>query len=364
MAAGDEQIEQLIAKNAVTLAVYSKGQCVSNIFLRPKHNMGWRLILNLSSFNWTVAKNLFKMETLDHIIAAMSESCWMCIFNLSDAYLTLPVNSKFWPVLRFYWCRKLLQYVIILFGLKSSLFLFSKVVKVLVSHLRKMGYIVIFYLDDEWQCGRTYEECLEACIATHNLFISCSFLPNYEKSCMVPSQKVTVFSFELDSVKMVISISKDKEKKILELIKITLTSQHTIRQIAKLIGKLISIMRVLPRGKQFYRSLEHDKLWALRKHKGCWDSECILSLKSHIDLLWWCHNIPGAQASLKKTNPDCLMQTDSSNYAWGSHLGKLIAQGNFSPAEKELSINTKETLAIWSSLCSFRQHIRNCHLKI
>ena len=91
---------------------------------------------------------------------------------------------------------------------------------------------------------------------------------------------------------------------------------------------------------------------------------CQLTNQSQMDLLWWLHNIPGAVCTLRKTNPTRLMRTDSSDYAWGGHLDTLTAQGNFSPAEKALSINIKETLAIWYCLQSFRSHLRDCHLKI
>ena len=99
--AGDEQIQQLLQKKAITPVVSSpnENQCISNVFLRPKRDKGWRLILNLSNFNQVVSKKKFKMETLDHIIAAMTENCFMCILDLSDAYLTLPVHKDFWPVL-------------------------------------------------------------------------------------------------------------------------------------------------------------------------------------------------------------------------------------------------------------------------
>ena len=322
--AGDKQIAQLLAKNVIMPAVSSPNQCISNMFLRPKQDKGWRLILNLSNFNWVVSKKKFKMETLDHIIAAMTEKCYMCVLDLSDAYLTLWVNKQFWLVLRFYWQGRLLQYIVLPFGLSSSPWLFSKVMKVVVSHLCKMGYIVIYYLDDGWQCGRTYNKCLQACYATHNLLVACSFIPNLSKSSLVPSQQVSMLGFELNSVTMTIQISKEKEKNILELIHITLTADRTIWQLARLIGKLISIMRVLPQGKQHYRSLEHDKLHGLHTTGWKWYSFCTLSMHSQTDLLWWLHNIPGAVCSLWETNPDCLMRTDSSDYAWGGGTRQKI----------------------------------------
>ena len=163
---------------------------------------------------------------------------------------------------------------------------------------------------------------------------------------------------------MCISISENKSQNILTMIREHLTSVHSICQVAHLIGKLISIFRVLPRGQQYYRALEHDKLTTLHATAWRWDSDCPLTVDSDICLLWWLHNIPGASRKITKTSPDLTIQTDSSSYAWGGHLNGLTAQGHFSEAEMPLSINTKETLAIWYSLRSFRTQLNCTHLLI
>ena len=184
------------------------------------------------------------------------------------------------------------------------------------------------------------------------------------KSSLIPVQQVSVLGFDLNSVTMSISISHKKSTNILTMIRDHLTSTHSVRQVACLIGKLISIFHVLPRGQQYYRALEHDKLNALCEHSGQWDQPCPLSFESEICLFWWLHNILGAHRLITRDPPDLIMQTDSSSYAWGSHLNGLTAQGRFSEAEMPLSINTKETLAIWYLMRSFRHQLKCTHLLI
>ena len=169
MSAGDLEIEKLLAKNAIVKCSAESEQCVSNVFLRAKSDSGWRIILNLKSFNSWVLKLKFKMETLDHIVSAMSQGCYMTTLDLSDAYLTLPVNSKYWKYLKFRWRGQLYIYIVLPFGLTSAPRIFTKVSKALVSHLHRNGHIVIFYLDDGWQCSSTFEECERACHATLRL---------------------------------------------------------------------------------------------------------------------------------------------------------------------------------------------------
>ena len=362
--AGDLEIEKLVNKNAIIRCQEDKVQCISNVFLTPKKDGGYRMILNLKSFNDYITKQKFKMETIDHILAAMTEGCFMTIVDLSDAYLTLPVSQLFWKFLKFRWRGDLYMYVVLPFGLTSAPRLFTKVMKSLVTSLRKQGHIVIFYLDDGWQCGQTFDICLNTCIATCKLLTSCGFLLNLSKSCLVPSQQVSVLGFDLDSVTMSITISENKSQNILNMIREHLTSVHSVRQVARLIGKLISIFRVLPRGQQYYRPLEVDKLSALRENFGKWDEKCPLSYDSQCCLLWWSHNIPGARRSITRHPPDLILQTDSSSYAWGGYLNGMTAQGRFSQAEMSLSINTKETLAIWYSMRSFKKYLNCTHLLV
>ena len=182
------------------------------------------------------------METLDHILAAITPGCFMTILDLSDAYLTIPVFRAHQKFLKFSWLGKLYMYVVLPFGLTSAPRLFTKILKPLVAHLRCMGHTVIFYLDDGWQCGQSYGECLQACEATYSLMVSCGFLPNISKSSLIPKQRLSVLGFILNSAKMTISLDTQKEKHVMELLQLSLTTSLSIRQVARLISKLISIM--------------------------------------------------------------------------------------------------------------------------
>ena len=133
--------------------------------------------------------------------------------------------------------------------------------------------------------------------------VSCGFFPNWCKSQTTPSHVVSVLGFILDTCKMIISLDIKKEVNVLTSLMPTLHSSITIHQIACLIGKLISVMWVLPRGKMYYRCLEHDKLQALHAKNWHWNSHCKLSVTSKNAIRWWICNLPGARQSFIETNP-------------------------------------------------------------
>ena len=136
---------------------------------------------------------------MESILQLVTPSCFITVIDLIEAYLMIYIHMDNHCYLKFYHNGKLLQYICLPFGLTSSPRIISKPMKVVVSTLRKRGYIVYFYLDYRGQKGDTYSKCLEACEATYNLLLELGFLPNDKKSSLIPSQCLEVLGHIIDS---------------------------------------------------------------------------------------------------------------------------------------------------------------------
>ena len=90
-----EHIQQLLVKGAIEECPYPGLGFVSNIFLHPKPDGSYRMILNLKKFNKFVEYAHFKMEFLNHILDLVLPFSFMCVLDLTDAYLTIPVGKFF-----------------------------------------------------------------------------------------------------------------------------------------------------------------------------------------------------------------------------------------------------------------------------
>ena len=86
--AAQEHIKQLLAKRAIRECPYSGNGFVSNIFLHPKPDGSFRVILNLKNFNKFIEYAHLKMETLNHILDLILPNAFMSVLDLMDAYLT------------------------------------------------------------------------------------------------------------------------------------------------------------------------------------------------------------------------------------------------------------------------------------
>lgn len=106
-----------------------KGQYLSPIFLRPKKNGEYRLILNLKKFNKSVEYHHFKMDTFENAIKIITKNCYMASIDLRHAYYSVPVATEHQKFLRFQWKGKIYQYTCLPNGISSAPRLFTKLMK-------------------------------------------------------------------------------------------------------------------------------------------------------------------------------------------------------------------------------------------
>ena len=90
----DQEIYTLLQKGVIEEAYHSHGEFLSNVFLRPKKDGSFRMILNLKNLNSHVEYNKFKMDTLQSILKLVTPGCYMATIDLKDAYYLVPVAQE------------------------------------------------------------------------------------------------------------------------------------------------------------------------------------------------------------------------------------------------------------------------------
>ena len=187
-----EEIENLLNKRAVervqnpeTPGFYSR------IFLVPKKNGKFRLILDLSLLNRYIEKQAFKMETVKSVRQAMRLNDWAVSIDLTEAYLHVPIHRQSRKYLRFVHEDQVYHFSALPFGMSLSPLIFSKLMDVIAAFLRQRAISVFPYLDD-WLIKNLIHNRLitqtKICIQTIQ---SLGFLPNLKKSDLFPAQKFT-----------------------------------------------------------------------------------------------------------------------------------------------------------------------------
>lgn len=94
-------IMKLRDKGVVKHAKHEQGEIISNIFIRPKSDGTYRLILNLSRLNDHMEKIHFKMDTLKTALNLVKKNCFFAKLDLKDAYYSILIKESDRKFLRF-----------------------------------------------------------------------------------------------------------------------------------------------------------------------------------------------------------------------------------------------------------------------
>ena len=140
-------------------------------------------------------------------------------------------------------------------------------------------------------------------------------------------------------------------------------SSITVRQLACLIGLFISCLHAIPLGKLHYHSLEICKLTGLKKGRKKYSAPCALTPPAIEDIRWWMTALPHTWAPIHRP-PQITIYCDACTYGYRGMCEGLMTQGHFLPEEQDCSINTKECLAVYYSVCAFATQCANKHILV
>lgn len=362
----DTEIQNLLDKKVIEEVNSVEGEFLSPIFVRPKKNGEFRMILNLKALNEFVEYHHFKMDTFETALNLIKSNCFMASVDIRHAYYSVPIDEQYRKFLRFSWKEKILQYSCLPNGLASAPRLFTKLMKVVYATLRRMGHVNMGYIDDSLLIGDTFEECSKNVKDTVHLLQKLGFIVHNDKSIFCPTKKIQFLGFIIDSEKMLVYLTKEKMDTISqESRKLMTRNVSSIREVARVLGLIVSSFSAVEYGQLYYRDIEREKINALEKSKGDFDADMTITHAMKAELNWWVKNIHTQKRYFGRENPKIVLQTDASSNGWGAVLSDVKTGGRWNSSEKENHINYLELLAIYYALKSFQVELNNySHVKI
>ena len=178
------EIQTLLSVNVMEKVLDSgtKDKFLSNIFICPKKNGTYRMILNLKLLNCNIEYHHFKMEIFKSAVNLVTRYCWFGSIDLTDAYYSCNVDNYNRRFLRFIWEGQTYQYTCLPNGLAARIF--TKIMKPVFSTLRKKGQENVSYIDDSFVVSRTKAECVDNIHETVQLLDSLGSTVYPEKICI------------------------------------------------------------------------------------------------------------------------------------------------------------------------------------
>ena len=258
------------------------------------------------------------------------------------------------------------EFICLPFGIACAPRVCTKIMKPLIASLRLMGHESCDYIDDSLLVGRTFQECIDNVQARASLTQSLGFTINDNKSILTPTKQIDFWGFHLDSDQMTISIPPSKvESKIASIRKLLRQQSPTIRDVAKVIGLLVSCELAVPYRPLFRRTIENYKNLALSEHGGDYEAKISITKDVICDLNWWVTQLPIAFAPMHRHEPNYVIETDASSLGWCAHVNGRTTGGRWSKDEAIYHINWLELKACLLALQSFfsEEHDISIHLK-
>ena len=139
-------------------------------------------MIDLSRLNRFILTPHFKMETIDSARLALRKNDWAISVDLKDAYFHILIHCKSRRYLHFYFMGRTYQFRTLAFGLSPAPYVFTRVVKMVVTHCRRQGMRLHAYLDDWLQPSTSQSLSIQHQDQLLRTVLSLGFVPNWDKS--------------------------------------------------------------------------------------------------------------------------------------------------------------------------------------
>lgn len=364
-----DTITALLVKGVVKVSMFETGQIVHNVFVRPKRDGEFRMILNLRPLNRHIQYHKFKMTTFKAAAKLIGKDCFMASCDIKDAYFSVKIHDAHQKFLKFYWQDTLYQFTCLPQGLASAPRVFTKLLKPVLARLSSLGHTVVAYIDDLLIIAETESLCLQAIKDTCQVLEQCGFVLHGEPKCVLkPTHELEFLGFIINSSEQTVTLPVGKKERYIEACKQLLCSDTvSIRFFSQIIGMLISTFDAVQFGPLHYRHLEKDKIEALHFSHGNYDASMIVSKLAKDELQWWVSNLPSAYNRLIREGRTLELFTDATILSWGAVCEGIPLSGFFTSHEQEqlnLNINACELLAVKLAIESLLNIFRGCNVLV
>ena len=308
---------------------------MSRILLQnfPRSQEELRLIIDLSVLNHFVYTQTFKMKTQRKVKDAVQLNDWAFSLDLTDAYLHIPIHHRSRKYLRFTLGGRVYQFKALPFCVSTSPFVFTRLMIVIATFLRRREITLHPYLDDWLARNQNRRRLLE-----HRQFIL-----------------------------SLINVPHIRKMKILETVR--MFSQKTsvsARDFLSLLGQLNAAADLVMLGRLHLRPLQISLQISLHNQ---WKPQNLLyshqiGLTTEIlqHLRWWLQEDLYHQGiPLRIDPPSHTIFTDASLSGWGAHVEPegLLFHGLWTEDQSRLHINVLEMKAIFLSLSQAVHKVKN-----
>ena len=199
----------------------------------------------------------FKMETAESIRKSIRKGEWVTSIDLTDAYFHVPIHPQSQNYLRFQTKKGVFQFRALPFGVATAPLEFTRIVKEVKLIAQARNLRIHQYLDDWLLRSPIKEQCLIDSQNLVKLVKELGWLINFQKSELVPTQKLDFLGYHLDLQSgLVFPTQKKLDRLKDQTVSIRKSLILTPRKLMSLIGTLASLEKTVPLGRLHMRPFQ------------------------------------------------------------------------------------------------------------
>jgi hypothetical protein len=362
----DQEVKSLLLKGAIEPVKDAELFFISTIFAIPKPSGGFRPVINLRALNKFVYTEHFKMEGIPLLREMVRPGDFFTKIDLRDAYFTVALHTADRKYFQFRWEGRLYRFTCLPFGLSAAPWVFTKLLKPLMSHLRSMGIRLIIYLDDILVMNQTLQGAEKDFRTVVSLLVSCGFLVHDEKSIGSARQVIEFLGLVVDSRTLTLSLRTQKVSSIIDLCKrLGSAGLVTLKDVAKLLGNFSWAIQAVPFAQAHYRSLQQLFISESQRFSHVLHTKVTLEDNCKLELAWWASSLAALNGRpLLVREPDVVVYSDASNTGWGAVCDGVTTNGHWDLDDRARHINELELLAALYALKVFTKQARDISVRL
>lgn len=223
--------------------------CINPLHVAHQPNGKKRLILDLTYVNRFIQTQRFKMDTLQVAAPFFSENGWAFIYDILKGYYHIDISLEFRTYLGFSFELKgvvfYAQYTVCPFGLSPAPWLFTKLLRPVVTSWRSAGMIHFLYLDDGVGVNASRAQCAIESQRVRSDLLSLGFHEQPDKCQWEPTQCIKWLGFIVDLKSFCIRAPPEKVNRVRDVLTVELSAEMTTcRRLLRLSG-LINCLTIV-----------------------------------------------------------------------------------------------------------------------
>lgn len=335
-----------------------------------------RLVLDCRHINPHLHKFKFKYE--DAVVASQmfEKGDSLFTYDLRSAYHHIHIFDAHRSYLGFSWYykneNKIKYFVfnVLPFGISTAGYIFTKVVRCIIKHLRDQGLKVIMYLDDGIGGSKEIGKAHLCSITVQKVLKSAGFLIAEEKCNWVPSLSVTWLGLVWNMEKGVVYVTDRRLNKLQDTLKVITDKMGqseikvTARFLASIIGQIISMQGAIGPVVR----LRTRSMYACLLSRASWNAPIIVSNEAVSEIVFWKENtaiLNGRELNIIEQYSS-VVYTDASGTGYGGYVVNLTdheIMGSWNFIESCQSSTWRELEAVYRVLKSIVDQLKGQKVK-